>query len=73
MCPRMWMSPPIRGIVTEIARSTRFTTQTHYMWHAQWQRVGQLVPATAMPPEQWSTTDSLAVVIKAAGLSGADL
>jgi hypothetical protein len=73
MHPRMLMRPPSREIVTDIARSTRITTQTHYIWRAQWQMGGQLVTATARPPEQWSTTDWLAVVIKAADLSGADL
>ncbi|MBC1260797.1 helix-turn-helix domain-containing protein [Synechococcus sp. BSF8S] len=41
------MSPPNRGSVAEIARSTGITTQTLYNWRRQWQNEGQLVPATS--------------------------
>ena len=70
---RIRMSPPNRESVTEIARDTGITTQTLYNWRSQWQKQGQLVPATTRPPEQWSPADKLAAVIQAAGLSGTDL
>ncbi len=70
---RQRMSPPNRESVAEIARSTGITTQTLYNWRSQWQKQGQLVPATTKPPEQWSALDKLAAVIQAAGLSGPDL
>ena len=67
------MSPPNRESVAQIARSTGITTQTLYNWRSQWQKEGQLVPATSKPPEQWGASDKLAAVIQAAGLSGPDL
>jgi transposase-like protein len=70
---RKRMSPPNRETVAEIARSTGITTQTLYNWRGQWQKQGQLVPATTRPAEQWSPADKLAAVIQAAGLSGTDL
>ena len=70
---RLRMSPPNRESVTEIARDTGITTQTLYNWRIQWQKQGQLVPATTRPPEQWSAADKLAAVIQATGLSGPDL
>jgi len=70
---RLRMSPPNRESVAEIARDTGITTQTIYNWRSQWQKQGQLVPATKRPPEQWSAADKLAAVIQAAGLSGTEL
>jgi transposase-like protein len=70
---RAQMSPPNRESVADIARSTGITTQTLYNWRSQWQKQGQLVPATTKPPEQWGSADKLAAVIQAAGLSGTDL
>jgi transposase-like protein len=70
---RMRMSPPNRESVAEIARDTGITAQTIYNWRSQWQKQGQLVPATNRPPEQWSAADKLAAVIQAAGLSGTEL
>jgi transposase-like protein len=70
---RQRMGPPSRESVTEIARDTGITTQTLYNWRSQWQKQGQLVPATTRPPEQWSPADKLAAVIQAVGLSGTDL
>ena len=70
---RKRMSPPNRESVAAIARSTGITTQTLYNWRAQWQKEGDLVPATSKAPEQWSPGDKLAAVIQAAGLSGSDL
>ena len=70
---RKRMSPPNRESVAEIARSTGITPQTIYSWRSQWQKQGQLVPATSKPPEQWSAAVKLAAVIQAAGLSGTDL
>ena len=70
---RIRMSPPNRESVPEIARDTGITTQTLYNWRSQWQKQGQLVPATTRPPEQWSAADKLAAVIQAAGLSGPEL
>jgi transposase-like protein len=67
------MSPPNRESVAQIARDTGITTQTLYSWRSQWQKEGQLVPATSKPPEQWGASDKLAAVIQAAGLSGPDL
>ena len=67
------MSPPNRESVAEIARDTGVTAQTIYNWRSQWQKQGELVPATNRPPEQWSAADKLAAVIQAAGLSGTDL
>ena len=67
------MSPPNRESVAQIARDTGITTQTLYNWRSQWQKEGQLVPATSKPPEQWGASDKLAAVIQAAGLSGPDL
>jgi transposase-like protein len=37
------------------------------------EKQGLLVPATARPAEQWSSTDKLAAVIQAAGLNGSEL
>jgi transposase-like protein len=70
---RIRMSPPNRESVAEIARDTGITAQIIYNWRSQWQKQGQLVPASAKPPEQWSAADKLAAVIQAAGLSGSDL
>jgi transposase-like protein len=70
---RKRMSPPNRESVAEIARTTGITSQTLYNWRTQWQKAGQLVPATTRPPEQWSAADKLAAVIQTAGLTGADL
>lgn len=67
------MSPPNRQSVAQIARDTGITTQTLYNWRSQWQKEGQLVPATSKPPEQWGASDKLAAVIQAAGLSGTQL
>ncbi|MGL6051927.1 MAG: transposase, partial [Aeromonas salmonicida] len=70
---RKRMSPPNRQSVAQIARDTGITTQTLYNWRSQWQKEGQLGPATSKPPEQWGASDTLAAVIQAAGLSGPDL
>ncbi|CAK6689559.1 IS3 family transposase ISPa31 [Synechococcus sp. CBW1107] len=70
---RKRMSPPNRETVAEIARSTGITTQTLYNWRGQWQKQGQLVPATSRPPEQWAAADKLAAVIQSAALSGPEL
>jgi len=70
---RLRMSPPNRESVAEIARDTGITAQTIYNWRSQWQKQGQLVPATNRPPEQWSAADKLAAVIEAAGLNGTEL
>jgi transposase-like protein len=70
---RIRMSPPNRERVAEIARDTGITAQTIYNWRSQWQKQGQLVPASPKPPEKWSAADKLAAVIQAAGLSGSDL
>jgi transposase-like protein len=67
------MSPPNRESVAEIARSTGITTQTLYNWRGQWQKQGQLVPATSKAPEQWAAADKLAAVIQSAALSGPEL
>jgi transposase-like protein len=67
------MSPPNRESVAEIARDTGIKAQTIYNWRSQWQRQGQLLPASSKPPEQWSAADKLAAVIQAAGLSGTEL
>lgn len=70
---RQRMSPPNRESVAEIARSTGITSQTLYNWKSQWQKQGQLVPASSKPPEQWSAADKLSAVIQAASLNGNDL
>jgi transposase-like protein len=70
---RLRMSPPNRESVAEIARDTGITPQTIYNWRSQWQKQGQLVPATNRPPEHWSAADKLAAVIQAAGLNGTEL
>lgn len=70
---RKRMSSPNRETVAEIARATGITTQTLYNWRGQWQKQGQLVPATSKPPEQWSAADKLAAVIQSAALSGPEL
>ena len=56
---RKRMSPPNRESVAQIARDTGITTQTLYNWRIQWQKKGQLVPATTKPPEQWPPADKL--------------
>ena len=70
---RQRMSPPNRESVAEISSATGITSQTLYNWRSQWQKQGQLVPATSKPPEQWNAADKLAAVIQAAGLSGVEL
>ena len=70
---RKRMSPPNRESVAQIARDTGITTQTLYNWRIQWQKQGQLVPATTKPPEQWPPADKLAAVIQSAALSGTEL
>ena len=70
---RKRMSPPNRETVAEIARSTGITTQTLYNWRGQWQKQGQLVPASSKAPEQWAAADKLAAVIQSAALSGPEL
>jgi hypothetical protein len=67
------MSTPNRESVAKIARSIGNTAQTLNNWRAQWQKQGELVPATTRPPEQWGVADKLAAVIKAAGLGGPEL
>jgi len=64
---RIRMSPPNRESVAEIARDTGIRAQTIYNWRSQWQKRGQLVPASPKPPEQWSAADKLAAMIQAAG------
>ena len=54
---RKRMSPPNQESVAQIARDTGITTQTLYNWRLQWQKQGQLVPATTKPPEQWPPAD----------------
>jgi transposase-like protein len=49
------------------------TAQTIYSWRSQWQKQGQLLPASGKPPEQWSAAEKLVVVIQASGMSGSDL
>jgi transposase-like protein len=61
---RLRMSAPNRESVAEIARDAGITEQTIYNWRSQWQKQGQLVPATNRPPEQWSAADKLAAVIQ---------
>jgi transposase-like protein len=70
---RIRMSPPNRQSVAQIARDTGITAQTIYNWRNQWQKQGQLVPASTKPPEQWTAADKLAAVIQSAGLSGTEL
>lgn len=70
---RIRMSPPNRESVAEIARDTGITAQTIYNWRSQWQKQGQLMPASAKPPEQWSVADKLSAVIQAAGLGETEL
>jgi len=70
---RIRMSPPNRESVAQIARDTGITAQTIYNWRGQWQKQGQLLPASPKPPEQWSAAAKLAAVIQAAGLSGTEL
>lgn len=70
---RIGMSPPNRESVAEIARDTGITAQTIYNWRSQWQKQGQLMPASAKPPEQWSVADKLSAVIQAAGLGETEL
>ena len=70
---RIRMSPPNRESVAQIARDTGITAQTIYNWRSQWQKQGQLVPASPKPPEQWSAADKLTAVIQATGLSGTEL
>jgi len=67
------MSPPNRESVAEIARSTGIAVPTISSWRHQWQKEGQLVPASGKAPEQWSAADRLTTVIQAAALSGTDL
>ena len=67
------MSPPSRKIVVEISSSEGIVVPTIYSWRHQWQKEGQLVPASSKAPEQWSAADKLAAVIQAAALSGTDL
>jgi transposase-like protein len=67
------MIPPNRESMAEIARSTGIAVPTIYSWRHQWQKEGQLGPASGKAPEQWSAADKLAAVIQAAALSGTDL
>ena len=67
------MSLPNHKSVAEIARSTGIAVPTIYNWRHQWQKEGQLVPASGKAPEQWSAADKLAAVIQAASLRGTDL
>jgi transposase len=67
------MGPPNRESMAQIARGTGIMAQAIYNWRSRWQKQGQLVPASAKPPGQWSAADILAAVIQAAGLSGTQL
>jgi transposase-like protein len=67
------MSLPNQESVAEIARSTGIMTQALYNRRSQWQKQGQLFPATSRPPDQWSAADKLGAVIQSAGLSGPEL
>jgi len=70
---RKRMSPPSRETVTEISRATGISRQTLYSWRHLWKREGELVPASSSSAEEWDSSDKLAAVIQAAGLSGVDL
>jgi transposase-like protein len=67
------MSPPSRESVAEISCSAGIAVLTIYSRRHQWQKEGQLVPASNKALEQWSAADKLAAVIKAAALIGTDL
>jgi transposase-like protein len=70
---RKRMSPPSRETATEISRATGISRQTLYSWRHLWKREGELVPASSSSAEEWDSSDKLAAVIQAAGLSGTDL
>ena len=70
---RKRMGPPSQESVAEIARSTGVNVHTLYSWRHRWKQEGELVPASSKAPEQWSASDKLAAVIRAAGLNGTDL
>jgi transposase len=67
------MSPPDRESVAEIARGTGITSKSLYNWRNHWQKKGQLVPAISKPLKHCNSTEKLAAVIQAAGLSGVEL
>ena len=67
------MSPPSRETVSEISRATGISRQTLYSWRHLWKREGELVPASSSSAEEWDSSDKLAAVIQAVGLSGTDL
>jgi hypothetical protein len=70
---RLRMSPPNLESVAENARGTGFTSQFIYNWRSQWQKQGQLVESSNLPPQLWCAADKLAAVIQVAGLSGVEL
>jgi len=70
---RKRMSPPSRETVTEISRATGISRQTLYSLKHLCKREGELVPASSSSAEEWDSSDKLAAVIQAAGLSGVDL
>ena len=70
---RKRMSPPSRETVTEISRATGISRQTLYSWRHLWKLERELVPASSSAAEEWDSSDKLAAVIQAAGLSGTDL
>jgi len=62
---RIRINPPNRQSVPEITRDTGITAQASDHWRSQWQRQGQLLPASSMPTEQCSAAGRLAAVIPA--------
>jgi hypothetical protein len=54
---------PARSTGNRYAQAFGYTTRTRYNWRAQWQKEGQLVPATSTAPERWSPADKLAAVV----------
>jgi len=59
---RIRINPPNRQSVPEITRDTGITAQASDHWRSQWQRQGQLLPASSMPTEQCSAAGRLAAV-----------
>jgi transposase-like protein len=69
---RKRMGPPSSETVTEILWATGISRQTLYSWRHLWKRKGELVPASSSSAEELDSSDKLASVIQAAGLSGTD-
>jgi len=67
------MMPPNNVPVSVLAQETGISDVTLYHWRKQAKAGGMVVPGDGKNPENWSTEDKFAVVLKTAALNEAEL